>query len=138
MEEDNYENEIDIDHAEAMFTERDEQKVLDELLFCVQGVGSIKNINGLDVFVKDEYCEQSLKDISRFLRADSSKNPTIKKELGRWSFLEESLIPIFISQKADKKLSFYALLILAELTMMPEKDCVEIDFLTQKLKSYRT
>lgn len=55
MEEDNYENEIDIDHAEAMFTDRDEQKVLDELLFCVQGVGSIKNINGLDVFVKDEY-----------------------------------------------------------------------------------
>jgi len=47
-------NQIDIEEVGDMFAydDRNEQKMLNELLFCVQGVGSIKNVNGINVFVK--------------------------------------------------------------------------------------
>lgn len=41
----------------------EEEKLFADLLFSVQGVGSIKNVNGYDVYVKHEHCDESLKYI---------------------------------------------------------------------------
>ena len=55
-----------------------------EILFAIQGVGQIKNINGYDVYVKNNQCEASLRDIHRFLKNDSMINPITKLTLGHW------------------------------------------------------
>ena len=41
-----------------------------ELLFWVQGVGSIKQVGGIDVFVKHEHCEESLKELFKYIKFD--------------------------------------------------------------------
>lgn len=62
--------------------EDEEKKLFAELLFCVQGVGSIKNINDFDVYLKHDHCEDSLKDILSSIRKDGSKYPIVKLMLG--------------------------------------------------------
>lgn len=42
-----------------------------DILFIIQGVGSVKNVQSLDVYVKDEHCESSLKDLIRQMKLDS-------------------------------------------------------------------
>ena len=42
-----------------------------DILFIIQGVGSVKNVQSLDVYVKDENCESSLKDLIRQMKMDS-------------------------------------------------------------------
>ena len=44
-------------------TEEEKSRMENELLFWVQGVGSIKQVGGLDVYVKHEHCEESLKEL---------------------------------------------------------------------------
>ena len=52
-------------------TEEDKRKKEGELLFWVQGVGSIKQVGGLDVYVKHEHCEESLKELFKYVKVDS-------------------------------------------------------------------
>ena len=56
-------------------------------MFFIQGVGSIKNINGYDVYVKHQQSEHSLKDIHRRLKNESMQLPIVKLTLGDWKFL---------------------------------------------------
>ena len=58
------------DEPERM-TEEDKRKKEGELLFWVQGVGSIKQVGGLDVYVKHEHCEESLKELFKYVKVDS-------------------------------------------------------------------
>lgn len=58
------------DEVERM-TEQEKQKKEAELLFWVQGVGSIKQVGGIDVFVKHEHCEESLKELFKYIKFDN-------------------------------------------------------------------
>ena len=57
------------------------------MLFWVQGVGKIKKIEGYDVYVKHEHCEESLKEIFKSLKYDSVRFPYKRSLLGQWNFL---------------------------------------------------
>ena len=101
QENDNYHVQIgqeEIDEEPAL-DERELNRKFNDLLFCVQGVGSYKNINGLDVYVKHEHCLESLKDIYKHLKVDSTSYPFIRKTLGDWNFFEKDLIPLAIFHK---------------------------------------
>lgn len=130
---DDEENNLDMDKAHHMFDDKSMQKFFNELLFCVQNVGSIKNVKGIEVFVQNEYCEENLKDINKFLRSEDPEKPSIRRELGKWNFLEESLLPLLVSQKEN----FLTILLLAELTYMPDKRAENYIELVEKLKSYK-
>lgn len=97
--------------------DKEEEKILfSELLFCVQGVGSIKNINGYDVYVKHEHCEESLKDVLSKIRKDGVTYPLVRLMLGSWGFLKKDLLPLLIFHKQDKRLSFITTMIMVYLT----------------------
>lgn len=91
----------------------------DELLFNIQGVGSIKKINNYDVYVKNKDCETSLNYLYRSIRNESNFDPWVKQILGQWKFLQNDLIPLLIFHKKDKKLSFLACRLLVQLTEYP-------------------
>jgi len=64
------------------------QRLEKEVLFQIQGVGSIKNVQGLEVYVKNEHCEEAIRELSKLLKQESlSKMPMIKHILGAWKFL---------------------------------------------------
>ena len=58
------------DEPEGM-SDLEKAKQESEILFWVQGVGSIKQVGGLDVYVKHQHSEESMKEIFRFLRNES-------------------------------------------------------------------
>ena len=43
-----------------------------DIMFTVQGVGAVKNVAKIDVYVKHEHCEFSLKDLIKHLKNDST------------------------------------------------------------------
>jgi hypothetical protein len=94
-----------------------------ELLFCVQGVGSIKSVAGKDVYMKSEHCEESIKDLIKHLKFENVKLPVVKQILGKWKFLSNDLLPLLVFHNKDKKLSFLTLMMLVQLTEIPAKDC---------------
>ena len=65
------------DEPERM-TEEDKRKKEGELLFWVQGVGSFKQVGGLDVYVKHEHCEESLKELFKYVKVDSQREPFVR------------------------------------------------------------
>lgn len=93
-------------------------------------MGQIKKVNGYDVYVKSEHCEDSLKDIINHLKTDANDHPNVRFILGEWRFLEEDLINLLIFHKKDKKLSFLTAMIMAQLTEPPKPEC------RHKLKFY--
>ncbi len=61
------------------------QHFQNELLFSVQGVSQTKTIEGgYDVKVKGTQCEESLKDIHKYLRHDGNVEPNARLILGEW------------------------------------------------------
>jgi hypothetical protein len=49
-----------------------EDKLEHQMLHLVQGVGSIKSVNGIDVYVKADHCEESIKELIKLLKFDDS------------------------------------------------------------------
>ncbi len=94
-------------------------RMQDDLLFNIQGVGSIKKINGYDVYVKNKDCETSLNCLYRTIKNDSAFDPWVKETLGRWKFLQHDLLPLLTFHKKDRKLSFLACRIIVQLTEYP-------------------
>jgi hypothetical protein len=86
-------------------------------------VGSVKNIGGIDVYVKSEHCEESLRDIIKNLKQESPKLPLIKHILSKWQFLAKDLLPVLIFHDKDKKLSFLTIMLLVQLTEQPAEEC---------------
>eukprot|EP00826_Nyctotherus_ovalis_P040972 TRINITY_DN4080_c0_g1_i1.p1 TRINITY_DN4080_c0_g1~~TRINITY_DN4080_c0_g1_i1.p1 ORF type:complete len:337 (-),score=102.82 TRINITY_DN4080_c0_g1_i1:47-925(-) len=112
----------------------------EELLYCVQEVGALKEVEGKSVYVKGADCEASLKDIHRFIRRDS--RCTVRLALGKWEFLQKELLPLLLSQTKDKRLSFLILILLVDLTELPdpndrERDCRTKDQVLSCLQSYK-
>ena len=105
-----------------------------DILFIIQGVGSVKNVQSLDVYVKDEHCESSLKDLIRQIKLDNPKWPIAKQILGKWSFLQRDLLPLLIFHARDKRLAFLTLMLLVQLTALPENECdgkMKLELLSQ-------
>jgi hypothetical protein len=92
-------------------TKAEISRIENELLFSVQGVGSVKTLNGFKVYVKGKYAQESIRELIKHLKNDTPSNPIVRLTLGRWKFLEETLIQLLILHKADKKLSFLTLML---------------------------
>lgn len=114
-----YDIERDIDEAPDR-DDNDIDKLKNKLLFYVQGLGSTKDFNQLDIYVKGPHCEDSLKDIYKLCEGNNMLAADIKAELGKWEVLQRDLIPLLVTQHQDKKLTFYLLALLEELTTIPE------------------
>ena len=67
-----------------------------EILFQVQGVGSVKTIGGIEVYVKSQYCEESLRELIKHLKNDNAKEPLIKHTLTKWQFLIKDCLPLLV------------------------------------------
>jgi hypothetical protein len=73
IDNDNYDPGLDEnqrDEDEEIMDQRELDRKFSDLLFCVQGVGSYKEVNGMQVYVKHEHCLESLKDIYKHLKVD--------------------------------------------------------------------
>ncbi len=86
-------------------------------------MGSVKNVAKIDVYVKDEHCEVSLREIIKHLKSESLKRPIVKSTLGKWSFLQSDLLPLLVFHDRDKKLAFLTLMLLVQLTELPSQEC---------------
>lgn len=103
---------------------KEEQNQLEnEILFYAQGVGNIKKVGEFDVYVKNEHCEESIRDLIKAIKQENAKLPVTRQTLGKWNFLQQHLIPILIFHQQDKKLSFLTVMLLVQLTEMPNQDC---------------
>jgi hypothetical protein len=123
-----YHANLDDDKAaddEPVIDQRELDRKFNDLLFCVQGVGSYKEVNGFQVYVKHEHCLESLKDIYKHLKVDGTAYPFIRLTLGNWGFLEKDLIPLLVFHKQDKKLSFLATMVMIQLTAPPAENCIK-------------
>ena len=109
-------------------------KLQDDLLFNIQGVGTIKKINGYDVFVKNKDCETSLNYLYRSIKNENEFEPWVKQILGQWKFLQNHLIPLLIIHKKDRKLSFLACRLMVQLTEYPRTS--EDIFTNKEKKKY--
>ena len=90
---------------------------LNQLLFCCQGIGKhIKDEKKEDIYIKNEYCIPSLKDIHKFLRTDSKETQVFKRAIISWNIVENDLIPCLLRYEEDEKLSQIILIILVDLT----------------------
>ena len=99
--------------------EEDNTKIdkLNQLLFCCQGIGKhSKDADQNDIYIKNEYCIPSLKDIHKFLRTDCKDTQVFKREIINWNIVENDLIPCLINYEGDEKISQIVLIILVDLT----------------------
>jgi hypothetical protein len=48
------------------------------VLYSTQGVGQIKSIGGIDVYVKSPHCEESIRSLIKALKGESPKTPIVK------------------------------------------------------------
>lgn len=108
-----------VDQVDQSEIDRNRDRLQDDLLFNIQGVGAIKKINGYDVYVKNKDCETSLNYLYRMIKNESIYEPWVKETLGQWKFLQNDLIPLLIFHKKDRKLSFLACRLMVQLTEYP-------------------
>jgi hypothetical protein len=73
--------------------------------------------------VKDENCESSLKELIKEIKYNSARMPITRHVLGKWSFLQRDLLPLLIFHDRDKRLAFLTLMLLVQLTALPEDEC---------------
>jgi hypothetical protein len=70
-----------------VLTNEEIRQLESELLFYTQGVGQIKKIDEFDVYVKNEHCEDSIRDLIKAIKQDHPSLSTVKLTLGSWNFL---------------------------------------------------
>ena len=58
-------------------------------------------------------------------------------ELGRWNVLQNDLLELLVTQTQDKVLSFYIILLLVQLTELPQKGTPNFQELTDILIDYK-
>ena len=100
---------------------------LNELLFCVQGIGEFKrDEKGKKTkhYEKGIYCEPSLRDIHRFLRKDDIENPISRYAILNWKVCDSDIIPLLLTYENNEKIALLCLVILVDLTE-PLPDVIE-------------
>lgn len=137
----NFENDIDYDNLENQldqnFNIENDEEFQNDLLFSVQGLGGIKEINNLEIYIKNNHCEDSLKELIRILKRDDPDHPFARIELSKWNILVSDLIPLILTQPQDKKLSFYVIVLLVQITDFPTSGCPKADFLISCLQNFK-
>ena len=96
--------------------DQEKQRIENEILFAIQGVGQLKTLNDNKVYVKSKHCEASMKDIFRELNREHSIHPNIRLILGQWKFLQNDLMPLLMFHKKDKKLSYLTVKLMVMMT----------------------
>ena len=113
------ENENNIDNEEIGELLNVEEEIdngkLNELLFCVQGIGKFID-KEKKIYEKNEFCEPSLRDIHRFLRRDDPQNPINKYALLEWDACNSDIIPCLFKCENDDKICSLCIVILVDLT----------------------
>lgn len=137
----NFENDIDDDnlehHLDQNFNEENDEKFQNELLFSVQGLGGVKKFNDMELYIKNKDCEDSLKELIRILKNDDPDHPFARIELSKWNIIISDLIPLILTQPQDKKLSFYVIVLLVQITELPSAICYKSDFLVSCLQNFK-
>jgi len=130
--------EIDMDQEDDMREDIfDQASLQNELLFVVQGLGSIEFVDGYDRYVKKPECEESLKDLVKMIKRDGNLNPFVRQTLASWGTFEQELIPLAVIYKMNKKLSFLVMMLFVQLTQPPHKDCQNKDQYYRSLRAYK-
>ncbi|EAR94710.2 Yip1 domain protein (macronuclear) [Tetrahymena thermophila SB210] len=131
----------DLDNLDLQYDRNNEyldiEKFNSDLLFAVQGLGSVKQVNEIEIYVKGPHCEESIKDLIRLCRKDDSDEPLARKKLAVWKTFENDLIQLLLTQYQDKKLAFYLILLMVNLTEQPTKTCVIKNELRDALYEYK-
>lgn len=81
--------ELQYDRQNEVF---DYEKYSSDLLFAVQGLGSVKIVRGIEIYVKGPHCEESIKDLIRICRRDDPDDPLARRKLAGWKTFENDLI----------------------------------------------
>jgi hypothetical protein len=110
------EKQLDFDYNDG-----EDDRFKNELLFCVQGLGSIKQHGQIEFYMKGPHCEDSLKDLIRLCKRDDDDNPVCKYELGKWGVFQNDLVQLLVTQTQDKKMTFYLMILMVLLTEYPKK-----------------
>lgn len=75
---------------------QNEAQVRDDILFAIQGFGSVQRIKKgdmlIDAYIKGKHCEASLKDICKLLKNDNPDSPLAKIILCSYNIIETDLI----------------------------------------------
>jgi hypothetical protein len=97
---------------------------LNELLFCVQGIGAFID-KEKKIYQKNEFWKPNLRDIHRFLRKrDDPENPKCKFALLSWKIPESDIIPLILNYENEESIQLLGLVILTDLSE-PLPDLVE-------------
>ena len=137
----NFENDIDYDnleqHIDQNFNTENDEQFQNDLLLSVQGLGGVKKFNDLEIYIKHKDCEESLKELIRIVKKDDPDHPFARIELSKWNILVSDLIPLILTQPQDKKLSFYVIVLLVQITEFPSQVCYKADFLINCLQNFK-
>ena len=79
-------------------------------------------------YVKGVHCEESLKDLVKYLRSDKPNKPFAKIILSDFQIVESDLLQLLILHVQDKKLSFWLIILFTLLTEKPHEDLPKIQF----------
>lgn len=80
--------------------EFEERDLRSKVLFAMQGLGGIRNIKKdgkqIEAYIKGDYCEESIKDLVKYMRKDSAENPKVCLILSQFNIIESDLIKILV------------------------------------------
>jgi hypothetical protein len=119
-EEEPIDNEVEEDNE--MFEDISDLEVnkMNELLFCVQGIGKYTDDNKT-IYEKGKFCEPSMRDIHRFLRKDDPENPECRFNLLNWKTAENDIIPLILNYENNDRIQQLGLILLVDITeSLPE------------------
>ncbi len=61
------------------------------MLFAVQGLGSVRTVRQgdkyIEAYIKGPHCEESIKDLVKFIRNDLPGNPKVKMILSNYNIV---------------------------------------------------
>lgn len=68
----------------------------------MQGLGGVRTIKRqdriLEAYIKGQHCEESVKDLVKFIRKDVPNNPKSKMILADYNIVESDLLELLILQ----------------------------------------
>jgi hypothetical protein len=131
--------ELMMDHDQ----EHEERELKNKIIFSMQGLGGVRTIKRqdrvLEAYIKGPHCEESVKDLVKFIRQDVPSNPKARLIMSEYNVVESDLLELLILQVEDKKLSFWLIALLALLTAKPSDDLLpeEKEKLHNSLREYK-
>lgn len=73
-----------------------------KIIFSMQGLGGVRTIKRndrlLEAYIKGQHCEESVKDLVKFIRYDSPSNPKARFILADYNIIETDLLELLILQ----------------------------------------